>query len=89
MIFVNKDLTMGSRSFTVALADVLRPNLKDLLTADEFDDFELDLTQVMIHFGDFSHENFAKVFNIIENSDLGDEKYVLLKLMKSDPRFKP
>lgn len=89
MIFIDNNTTMGSKAFTVLLADLLRPKLTEIVTADELDDFELDLTQMMIHFGGWSANTFNQVIVFLEEvKDLGEEKQILLKMMKSDPRYK-
>ncbi|MFB6349507.1 hypothetical protein ACFBZI_08740 [Moraxella sp. ZJ142] len=79
---------MGSKQFTQWLADKIRLLLHQLLDDDGFDDFELNLTQDMVHFGDLPHDVFLRVANFITDiDDNHDELNTLMVKLKSDPRF--
>lgn len=89
MIFINKNSVLGSKKFTLELANSIRQDLQACLNADNFEDFELDLLQNMVHFGEFSKQDFNTVFDIIRQQDNLDKNWqsILLDQMKADPRF--
>lgn len=89
MIFINKNSVLGSKKFTLELANSIRQDLQACLNADDFEDFELDLLQNMVHFGEFSKQDFNTVFDIIRQQDNLDKNWqsILLDQMKADPRF--
>lgn len=89
MIFINKNSVLGSKKFTLELANSIRQDLQACLNADNFEDFELDLMQNMVHFGEFSKQDFNTVFDIIRQQDNLDKNWqsILLDQMKADPRF--
>lgn len=91
MIFINKNSVLGSKKFTLELASAIRQDLQACLNADDFEDFELDLMQNMVHFGEFSKQDFNTVFDIIRQQDNLDKDWQkkLVEQMKQDERFEP
>ena len=90
MIFIQPEYALGSKRFTLALAEALRHHLPSFLSEEEMDDFEGDLLQVMIHFGYWHQDSFMKTFQLIESLPLEsfqEEKMELLEAMKQDHRF--
>jgi hypothetical protein len=89
MIFVNNDITVGSKVFTHELANAIRPMLAQRISADELDDFDLCLLQNMVNFADLSANDFNFVLNIIEHeqgiNDMGQKG--LIQSMQADPRY--
>lgn len=91
MIFVNKQVAIGSKAFTHAFAESIRPKLTKILDDDQMDDFNLGLFQDMISFSFLSDVDFMKVFDLIKSTNDIDKdwKTLLLDKMQADPRFEP
>lgn len=91
---INVDLAMARLFETLGddrLANSIRQDLQACLNADDFEDFELDLMQNMVHFGEFSKQDFNTVFDIIRQQDNLDKDWQkkLVEQMKQDERFEP
>lgn len=89
MIFINQNSTLGSKNFTVELADAIRQDVKMCLSDDKLDDFELGLMQNMLHFGNLTADEFNFLFDVISEKTNLDKNWqkTLLEQMKSDERF--
>lgn len=89
MILISSDVALGSKAFMHKLAEAMRPALADVWNADVLEDFDLDLLQEMIHFGDLSAADFNAAANVIGGVEGVDKTALaeLLAAMKADSRF--
>ncbi len=90
MIFVNREVAIGSKAFTHALSESLRPEIANILDDDQMDDFNLGLLQDMISFKSLSDKQFMQIFDLITSKNDIDKEWqaMLLDKMQQDPRFK-
>lgn len=91
MIFVNSEVTMGSKSFALAMAELLRPELKKSLTEDEFDNFELGLMQDTLYLDTLEPELLLSCKKVIARASIEPkfkhEQETLLSLLNRDKRL--